>query len=107
MIDKMLARGIISKSNSPWSAPIVIIKKKDGTNRFCVDYRKLNKVTIKDNYPVPLIEETLDSLKGSCFFTSLDLASGYWQVALDEKTKKKQLSAPERVNFILMFCLLV
>jgi hypothetical protein len=99
MIDRMLARGIISKSNSPWSAPIVIIKKKNGTNRFCVEYRKLNKVTIKDNYPVPLIEETLDSLKGLRFFTSLDLASGYWQVALDKKTKEKTAFCSRKGEF--------
>jgi hypothetical protein len=89
MIDEMLANGIISKSKSPWSSPIVIVKKRDGSNRFCIDYRKLNLLTTKDNYPVPLIEETLNSLKDSNFFTSLDLASGYWQIALDEETKEK------------------
>ncbi len=99
MIEKMLSGGIISKSSSPWAAPIVIIKKKDGSNRFCIDYRKLNKITVKDNYPVPLIEETLDTLKGSCFFTSLDLASGYWQVALADKAKEKTAFCSRKGQF--------
>ena len=89
MVDDMLTHKIISKSNSPWASPVVIIKKKDGSNRFCVDYRKLNAITIKDNYPIPLIEETLDTLKGAQFFTSLDLASGYWQIALHKLAKQK------------------
>ena len=89
MIDDMLTHKIISKSNSPWASPVVIIKKKDGSNRFCVDYRKLNAITVKDNYPIPLIEETLDTLKGAKYFTSLDLASGYWQIALHETAKQK------------------
>ena len=89
MIDDMLTHKIISKSNSPWASPVVIIKKKDGSNRFCVDYRKLNAITIKDNYPIPLIEETLDTLKGAKYFTSLDLSSGYWQIALNKLAKQK------------------
>ncbi len=89
MIDEMLENKIISKSFSAWASPIVIVKKKDGTDRFCVDYRKLNAITVKDSYPVPLIEETLDALRGSSFFTTLDLASGYWQMALDKESKEK------------------
>jgi hypothetical protein len=89
MIDDMLTHRIISKSNSPLASPVVIVKKKDGSNRFCVDYRKLNNITIKDNYPIPLIEETLDTLKGAKFFTSLDLASGYWQIGLGNLAKQK------------------
>ena len=89
MVDEMLAGKIISRSASGWSSPVVIVKKKDGTSRFCIDYRKLNLITKKDNYPIPLIEETLDSLSGCSYFTTFDLASGYWQMALDEKSKEK------------------
>lgn len=89
LIDEMLENKIVSPSNSPWASPVVIIKKKDGTDRFCIDYRKLNNLTVKDNYPIPMISETLDSMKGSFFFTTLDLASGYWQMALDEASKLK------------------
>ena len=89
MIDDMLTHKIISRSNSPWASPVVIIKKKYGSNRFCVDYRKLNAITIKDNYTIPLIEETLETLDGAIYFTSLDLASGYWQIALSKLAKQK------------------
>ena len=89
LIEEMFQNKIISKSSSPWASPIVIVKKKDGTDRFCVDYRKLNNITIKDNYPVPLIQETLDSLIGASWFSTLDLSSGYWQMALDKETKGK------------------
>ena len=89
MVDEMLHNRIISKSNSAWSSPVVIVKKKDGTDRFCVDYRKLNGITLKDNYPVPLIGETLDALRGCSYFSSLDLSSGYWQMALAEDAKAK------------------
>ena len=89
LIDDMMQNKIISKSDSPWASPIVLVKKKDGSDRFCVDYRKLNKITIKDNYPVPIIQETLDSLMGASWFTTLDLRSGYWQMALEEEAKKK------------------
>ena len=78
-------RGIIRPSKSPWSSPVVLVGKKDGSTPFCVDFRKLNAVTRKDVYPSPRIDKTLDTLGGACYFTTLDLASGYWQVPLKEE----------------------
>jgi hypothetical protein len=88
-IDHMLDQGIIRPSTGPWSSPIVLVKKKNGKMRFCVDYRKLNKVTKRDAYPLPRIDEILDSLGNAKWFTSLDLASGYWQVEMNERDKEK------------------
>ena len=76
--------GAIRRSNSPWASPEVLVCKKDGSLRFCIDLRKLNARTIKDAYSLPQIEESLDCLNGACIFSSLDLKSGYWQVELDD-----------------------
>ena len=78
--------GAIQRSNSPWASSVVLVKKKDGTLRFCIDLRKLNSRTIKDTYSLPRIEESLDCLNGACIFSSLDLKSGYWQVELDDES---------------------
>ena len=77
-IDEMLESNIIRRSRSPWSFPVVIVDKKDGSKRFCVDFRKLNQVTQKNLYPLPVIDDILALLGKAKYFTSFDLKSGYW-----------------------------
>ena len=88
-VTDMLAGGQIEASDSPWSSPVVLVTKKDGGTRFCVDYRQLNDATIKDAYPLPRIDDTLDMLAGKQWFSTLDLASGYWQVSLSKAARAK------------------
>ena len=83
----MMDIGAIIPSNSPWCSAVVLVKKKSGELRFCVDLRKLNQRTVKDAYSLPRMDETLERLKGSSVFSSLDLKSGYWQVEIKEKSK--------------------
>ena len=89
MVKSMEQQGVIRPSTSPWGSPVVLIPKKGGTKRFCVDYRRLNAITKKDVYPLPRIDDILDTLGGNKYFTSLDLASGYWQVGMDEESAPK------------------
>ena len=89
LLQDMLKRKVIQPSASPWASPVVLVPKKDGTTRFCVDYRKLNEVTRKDAYPLPNIEDSLATLAGSKIFSTLDLLSGYWQVGIMEKDREK------------------
>ncbi|UYV67068.1 K02A2.6-like [Cordylochernes scorpioides] len=88
-IDEMLTEGIIRPSSSPWSFPVILVKNRDGKYRFCVEYRKLNNVTVKDVYPIPRIDEVMDTLQGSTHFSAIDLRSGYWQVEVEERDKEK------------------
>ena len=80
----MLSRCVIEPSNSPWASRIVLVKKSDSSYRFCVDFRCVNDVTIRDAYPLPKIVDTLDMLVGSTLFSTLDLYSGFCQIAMDE-----------------------
>ena len=88
-IQKLLDQGVIKPSHSPYASPIVLARKKDGSLRMCIDYRRLNAKTCRDSFPLPRIEEALDSLKGAKYFSTLDLASGYNQIAVDEADKHK------------------
>ena len=89
LLEEMVQQDVIQHSSSPWVSPIVLVKKKDGTTRFCVDYRRLNEATRKDAYPLPRIDITLDTLAGSYWFSTLDLLSGYWQVEIAEEDRCK------------------
>lgn len=88
-VDEMLKAGVVEPSRSPWASPIVLVKKKDGTARFCVDYRALNAVTKKDVYPLPRLDDVLDRLGGSRYFSSLDLYRGFWQLPVAGEDREK------------------
>ena len=88
-IQKMEKEGIIEKAGSPWQSPVVVVKKKDGSARICVDYRKLNAITVADTYPLPQIEEILVKIRNSKFFSTLDLKSGYHQIVVRKEDRPK------------------
>eukprot|EP00731_Ephydatia_muelleri_P013152 Em0007g462a len=89
MLNDMLAQGVIEPATGPWSSPVVLVQKKDGSTRFCVDFHQLNSLTKKDAHPLPRVDDTLDSLSGAQWFCTIDLASGYWQVEVAEEDKEK------------------
>ena len=84
-LQELLDRGFIRPSTSPWGAPALFVKKKDGTLRLCIDYRKLNQVTIKNRYPLPRIDDLFDQLRGSRCFSKIDLRSGYHQLRIKDE----------------------
>lgn len=85
----MLNDGINEPATGPWAAPVVIVQKPYGEPRFCVDYRGLNQLTVKDSYPLPRVDESLDFLSRGKFLTTIDLVRGYWQVSMAEDSKSK------------------
>jgi len=89
IIDEQLKANIIRESSSPWSSPLVYVKKRDGTTRPCIDYRALNATTLKDSYPLPNISDCLDSLGGSVYFSCLDILSAYYQIEMSEADRPK------------------
>ena len=88
-LDDLLDKCFIRPSSSPWGAPILFVKKKDGSMRLCIDYRELNKVTIKNRYPLPRIDDLFDQLQGASYFSKIDLRSGYHQLKVKEEDVHK------------------
>ncbi|KAL0463175.1 UNVERIFIED_CONTAM: Transposon Tf2-12 polyprotein [Sesamum latifolium] len=88
-LEELLDKGFIRSSISPWGAPVLFVKKKDGSMRLCIDYRQLNRITIKNKYPLPRIDDLLDQLKGATVFSKIDLRSGYWQLRVEEGSISK------------------
>ena len=84
----MLDAGVIRPSNSPWCNAVVLVRKKDGSLHFCIDFRKLNSLTVKDSHLLPRICETLESLAGAAHYSTFDMNSGFWQVPMDEESKQ-------------------
>ena len=93
-IHQMLEQGVIEESCSPWMAPAVFVPKKSGEIRLCIDYRELNKRTVKDAYPLPLVDEVQDRLSGCSVFSTLDLQCGYWQLPVNPADIQKTAFCP-------------
>ena len=87
MIDEMLESGVVQHSHTPWASPVVLVAKKNGTLRYCVDYRCLNSITKMDTFPLPRINDSPDLLANTSYITTLDLMSGYWQVGMDPESQ--------------------
>jgi len=89
VLNDMIARGVVRESSSPWCNPVHLVRKKTGEWRFCIDFRRLNSLIIKDSFPLPRIEDLLIELQGSKWFSAMDASAGYWQIGLEESSKEK------------------
>ena len=85
----MIATGVMEPSNSSWASSVCLVEKEDGAFRFCIDYRRVNAVSKKDAYPIPDIQDALDNLRGSRYFATIDLLSGYWQLGMTDRDKER------------------
>lgn len=99
LVEYMLRRNVIEPSSSLWASGVVLVKKKDGSTRFWVDYWRLNLTTLKDAYPLPRIDDMLDSLSGASWFSALDFCMGYWQVEIEPEDKPKTAFATRKGLF--------
>jgi len=99
ILNEMLATCVIEPSISSWASPVCLVKKKDGTFRFCIDYRRVNAVSKKDAYPIPDIQDALDNLRGSRYFATIDLLSGYWQLGMTDRAKERSAFCTRRGLF--------
>ena len=88
-LNELLSKGFIRPSSSPWGAPVLFVKKKDGSFWMCIDYRELNKLTVKNRYPLPRIDDLFDQLQGASYFSKIDLRSGYHQLRVHESDVSK------------------
>ena len=88
-MEEMVNKGFVRPSTSPWGAPVLFVKKKDGSMRLCIDYRELNKVTIRNQYPFPRIDDLFDQLQGDKVFSKIDLRSGYHQLRVHDEDVPK------------------
>ena len=99
IIDDMLAAGVIEPSTSEWASPVCLVKKPDGSYRFCIDYRRVNAVSRKDAFPAPEVQDAIDSLRGSRWFATLDLLNGYWQLGMTDRAKERSAFCTRRGLF--------
>ena len=105
-LKELLELGLIRLSVSPWGAPVIFIRKKDGSWRLCIDYRQLNKATIKNQYPLPRIDDLFDQMKGATVFSKIDLRSGYHQLRIKEDDIPKTALRRDLDTMSLRFYLL-